>query len=168
MRRIIRSHINLATSRNGIVAIGAHIAVQVGDVEFSSALRAVAIASAWADYARQLGAAADACALADPLLRHPECSETLEGVPLPAALVSDGAPTTTIAPDSDYCASLPGIAQGGTVQLTGDLSSRHGAVAGLTPVTGALVGAPELRLRDIQDRVRGRYPEATALPAGPS
>ena len=32
---------------------------------------------------------------------------------------------------------------------------------------GALVGAPQLRLRDIQDRVRGRYPEAAALPAAP-
>ena len=32
---------------------------------------------------------------------------------------------------------------------------------------GALVGAPQLRLRDIQDRVRGRYPEAAALPGRP-
>jgi len=32
---------------------------------------------------------------------------------------------------------------------------------------GALVGAPQLRLRDIQDRVRGRYPEAASLPGRP-
>jgi hypothetical protein len=32
---------------------------------------------------------------------------------------------------------------------------------------GALVGAPQLRLREIQDRVRGRYPEAAALPGRP-
>jgi hypothetical protein len=41
----------------------------------------IATASAWADYARQLGAAADACALADPLLPPPRVLETLEGVP---------------------------------------------------------------------------------------
>ena len=29
---------------------------------------------------------------------------------------------------------------------------------------GALIGAPQLRPREIQDRVRGRYPEAAALP----
>ena len=43
----------------------------------------IASASAWADYARQLGAAADACALADPLLPPSRVLETLEGVPLP-------------------------------------------------------------------------------------
>ena len=37
----------------------------------------IASASAWADYARQLGAAADACALADPLLPPPRVLETL-------------------------------------------------------------------------------------------
>jgi hypothetical protein len=43
----------------------------------------IASAPAWADYARQLGAAADACALADPLLPPSRVLETLEGVPLP-------------------------------------------------------------------------------------
>jgi len=32
---------------------------------------------------------------------------------------------------------------------------------------GALVGAPQLRVRDIQERVRGRYPEAATLPDRP-
>jgi hypothetical protein len=32
---------------------------------------------------------------------------------------------------------------------------------------GALVGAPELRAKEIQDRVRGRYPEASPLPDRP-
>jgi hypothetical protein len=46
----------------------------------------LAQAPAWADYARQLGTAADACALADPLLPPHTVREMLENVPLPAAL----------------------------------------------------------------------------------
>ena len=127
----------------------------------------IATASAWADYARQLGAAADACALADPLLPPPRVLETLEGVPLPPALVNEAAPSAALAP-----ARL--LRMAASASRTAALSSRQEIYPrGMAPLQavrqslGALVGAPQLRLRDIQDRVRGRYPEASALPGRP-
>ena len=127
----------------------------------------IATASAWADYARQLGAAADACALADPLLPPPRVLETLDGVPLPAVLAAETAPTAAIAPSR-----LLRLAASASRKAA--LSSRQEIYPrGMSPLQalrqslGALVGAPQLRLRDIQDRVRGRYPEALALPGRP-
>ena len=127
----------------------------------------IATAPAWADYARQLGAAADACALADPLLPPSRVLETLEGVPSPAAFAADPAPTAGIAPSR-----LLRLAASASRKAA--LSSRQEIYPrGMAPLQalrqslGALIGAPELRLRDLQDRVRGRYPEAAALPGRP-
>ena len=127
----------------------------------------IATTSAWADYARQLGAAADACALADPLLPPPRVLETLQGVPLPPAVAAETAPTAAPAP-----ARLLRLAASASRQAA--LSSRQEIYpCGMAPLQalrqslGALVGAPELEVRDIQNRVRGRYPEATALPGRP-
>lgn len=128
----------------------------------------IATASAWADYARQLGAAADACALADPLLPPPRVIETLEGVPLPPALINEAAPGAALLPTR-----LLRLAASASRKAA--LSSRQEIYPrGMAPLQalrqslGALVGAPLLRVRDIQDRVRGRYPEATALPGRPA
>jgi len=41
------------------------------------------------------------------------------------------------------------------------------AIQALRQSLGALVGAPTLKPRELQDRVRGRYPEATPLPGRP-
>ena len=41
------------------------------------------------------------------------------------------------------------------------------ACCALTVIAFAVVNAPQLRVRDIQNRVRGRYPEAAALPDRP-
>jgi serine/threonine protein kinase len=127
----------------------------------------IATASAWADYARQLGAAADACALADPLLPPPRVLATLEGVPLPATLAADGAPAPVLLP-----ARLLRLAASASRKAA--LSSRQEIYPrGMAPLQalrqslGALVGAPQLGVRDIQDRVRGRYPEATPLAGRP-
>jgi serine/threonine protein kinase len=127
----------------------------------------IASASAWADYARQLGAAADACALADPLLPPPRVLETLEGVPLPTAQAGEATPTAALAPTR-----LLRLAASASRKAA--LSSRQEIYPrGMAPLQalrqslGALVGAPQLRLRDIHDRVRGRYPEAGALPGRP-
>ncbi len=127
----------------------------------------IASASAWADYARQLGAAADACALADPLLPPPRVLETLEGVPLPAALAAEGAPTATLT-------GTRLLRLAASASRKAALSSRQEIYPrGMAPLQalrqslGALIGAPQLRLREIQDRVRGRYPEASALPGRP-
>jgi serine/threonine protein kinase len=127
----------------------------------------IASASAWADYARQLGAAADACALADPLLPPARVLETLEGVRLPLAPAAEAAPTAALAPTR-----LLRLAA--SASRTAALSSRQEIYSrGMRPLQalrqslGALVGAPQLSLRDIQSRVRGRYPEAAALPGRP-
>jgi serine/threonine protein kinase len=127
----------------------------------------IATASSWADYARQLGTAADDCALADPLLPPPRVLETLEGVPVPPPLVADSTVTPALAPTR-----LLRLAASASRKAA--LSSRQEIYPrGMAPLQalrqslGALVGAPQLRARDIQDRVRGRYPEAAVLPDRP-
>jgi serine/threonine protein kinase len=127
----------------------------------------IAGASAWADYARQLGAAADACAAADPLLPPARVLETLQGVPLPSAPDAEAAPSTALAPTR-----LLRLAASASRKSA--LSSRQEIYCrGMAPLQalrqslGALVGAPELQPRAIQDRVRGRYPEAAAVPDRP-
>jgi serine/threonine protein kinase len=127
----------------------------------------IATASAWADYARQLGFAADDCASVDPLLPPGRVLETLEGIPLPSAAATDGAPTSALA--SNRLLRLAASAS-----RKAALSSRQEIYPrGMAPLQalrqslGALVGAPQLHLRDMQDRVHGRYPEAAALPGRP-
>lgn len=128
----------------------------------------IATASAWADYARQLGTAADACALADPLLPPERVLEMLEGVPLPSADQLGGHAPAALAPTR-----LLRLAASASRKAA--VSSRQEIYAtGMPPIQalrqslGALVGAPELQAKDIQDRVRGRYPEATPLPGRPT
>jgi hypothetical protein len=126
----------------------------------------IATESAFAAYARQLGAAADGCALADPLLPPSRVLETLEGVPPPPAVGTDStSPSLTPTRMLRLAASASRKAA---------LSSRQEIYPrGMAPLQalrqslGALVGAPELSVRDIQDRVRGRYPEAAGLPGRP-
>lgn len=128
----------------------------------------IASAALWADYARQLGAAADACALADPLLPPARVLEMLEGVALPSPEQLGGAAPALLTPTR-----LLRLAASASRKAA--VSSRQEMYArGMPPIQalrqslGALVGAPELRVKDIQDRVRGRYPEASALPDRPS
>jgi hypothetical protein len=105
--------------------------------------------------------------LADPLLPPPRVLETLEGVPLPTAQAGEATPTAALAPTR-----LLRLAASASRKAA--LSSRQEIYPrGMAPLQalrqslGALVGAPQLRLRDIHDRVRGRYPEAGALPGRP-
>jgi serine/threonine protein kinase len=128
----------------------------------------IASAAGWADYARQLGIAADACALADPLLPPARVLEMLEGVPLPASEHLGGITPQPLTPTR-----LLRLAA--SASRTAAVSSRQEMYArGMAPLQalrqslGALVGAPELAVKHIQDRVRGRYPEATALPGRPA
>jgi serine/threonine protein kinase len=124
----------------------------------------IAVASAWADFARQLGVAADTCALADPLLPPVRALESLQAIPAPA---SDGAFGAALSPTR-----LLRLATSASRKAA--LSSRQEIYPrGMSPVhalrqsLGALVGAPQLRPRDIHDRVRGRYPDALPLPTRP-
>lgn len=128
----------------------------------------MASAAQWADYARQLGAAADACALADPLLPPARVLELLEGVALPTLEQLGGQIPMPLTPTR-----LLRLAASASRKAA--VSSRQEMYArGMPPIQalrqslGALVGAPVLRVKDIQDRVRGRYPESAALPDRPA
>lgn len=130
----------------------------------------IATSSAWADYARQLGNVADACALAEPLLPPSRVLEALEAVK-PAGLLGsaqgqDGSSSPIVS------ARLLRLATSASRKAA--LSSRQEiysqgmpALQALRQSQGALVGAPVLRTRELQDRVRGRYPDATPLPGRP-
>lgn len=127
----------------------------------------IASDAAWADYASQLGTAADACALADPLLSPARALEMLESLPLPAPEQVGGAVPTQLMPTR-----LLRLAASASRKAA--VSSRQEIyIRGMAPIQalrqslGALVGAQELRPRDIQERVRGRYPEAAPLPDRP-
>ncbi len=127
----------------------------------------IATAAAWADYARQLGAAADACALADPLLPPSRVLETLEGVALPATLATSGLPAAALTP-TRLLRLAASASRKAAVSSRQEIYPRGMApLQALKQSLGALVGAPQLTTGDIQARVRGRYPEATALPSRP-
>jgi serine/threonine protein kinase len=131
----------------------------------------IASASAWADYARQLGAAADACALADPLLPPSRVLETLEGVSQPqsstATLAAGGLPTGPLT-QTRLLRLAASASRKAAVSSRQEIYPRGMApLQALKQSLGALVGAPELTVADIQGRVRGRYPEAASLPGRP-
>ena len=127
----------------------------------------IASAGPWADYARQLGAAADACALADPLLPPARVLEMLEGVPLPRPDQLGGTAPAPI-PPTRLLRLAASASRKAAVSSRQEMYMRGMApIQALRQSLGALVGASELRAKDIQDRVRGRYPEASALPGRP-
>lgn len=130
----------------------------------------IATGSAWADYARQLGNVADACALAEPLLPPNRVLEALEAVKAPALPANGQGHDGSTGPVGH--ARLLRLATSASRKAA--LSSRQEiysrgmpAVQALRQSLGALVGAPVLRTRELQDRVRGRYPDATPLPGRP-
>lgn len=132
----------------------------------------IATSSAWADYARQLGRVADTCALVDPLLPPSRVIEALNAVQPVGILMGSGQ-----AQDAGET-PMPGtrlLRLATSASRTAALSSRQEiyrrgmpALQALRQSLGALVGVPILRIRELQDRVRGRYPEATVLPGRPA
>ncbi|MEY4562242.1 MAG: hypothetical protein RLZZ618_1519 [Pseudomonadota bacterium] len=128
----------------------------------------IASAALWADYARQLGIAADACALADPLLPPSRVLEMLEGVALPSPEQLGGACPSPLTP-TRLLRLAASASRKAAVSSRQEMYARGmPAIQALRQSLGALVGAPELRVKDIQDRVRGRYPDASPLPDRPS
>ena len=130
----------------------------------------IATAAAWADYARQLGAAADACAMPDPLLPPTRVLETLEGVTPPAAA---GAAAAAMAGAAAPLSPTRLLRLAASASRKAALSSRQEiyprgmpALQALKQSINALVGAT-LSPSALQTRVRGRYPEATPLPGRP-
>ncbi|MBP7659289.1 MAG: BREX system serine/threonine kinase PglW [Burkholderiaceae bacterium] len=126
----------------------------------------IASAAEWADYARQLGTAADACAMADPLLPPARVLSMLEGVE-PAATAATGAGAAAPLAASRL------LRLAASASRTAALSSRQEiyprgmpALQALKQSINALVGAL-LSPAALQTRVRGRYPEAAPLPGRP-
>jgi serine/threonine protein kinase len=131
----------------------------------------IATSPAWADYARHLGNVADTCALAEPLLPPSRAMEALEAVK-PVGITVGGGPTNDAA--SFPMSGTRLLRLGTSASRKAALSSRQEiysvgmpALQALRQSLGALVGAPTLRPRELQDRVRGRYPEAMPLPGRP-
>jgi serine/threonine protein kinase len=130
----------------------------------------IATSSAWADYARQLGHVADDCALAQPLLPPSRVLEALEAVK-PAGLFGSGQGQDG---SSGPIVSARLLRLATSASRKAALSSRQEiysqgmpALQALRQSLGALVGAPVLHTRELQMRVRGRYPDATLLPGRP-
>ncbi len=130
----------------------------------------IATSPVWADYARQLGNVADACALAEPLLPPIRVLEALEAVKPAGQLGS--APSQDASPGAIGSARLLRLAACASRKAA--LSSRQEiysqgmpALQALRQSLGALVGAPVLSTRELQMRVRGRYPDASPLPGRP-
>jgi serine/threonine protein kinase len=120
----------------------------------------IAVSAELAEYARRLGSSADACAQAEPLLTPQRALETLESVPAPEANPALSAQR------------LLRLATAASPRAA--LSSRQeiyprgmAAALALRQSLGALMGVRFLKLKDVQDRVAGRYPEAQPLPPRP-
>ncbi|MBC7619998.1 MAG: BREX system serine/threonine kinase PglW, partial [Candidatus Saccharibacteria bacterium] len=143
----------------------------------------IATSSAWADYARQLGTVADTCALAEPLMPPSRVLEALEAVKPKINALGGGqgqdASASTMASITNI-ANIANIPSARLLRLATSASSKAAlssrqeiyatgmpALQALRQSLGALVGAPTLRISELQDRVRGRYPEATPLPHRP-
>lgn len=132
----------------------------------------IATHSMWADYARQLGNVADACALAEPLLPPSRALDALEAVK-PVGLMPGSGQDTDALMSSMTGTRLLRLATSASRKAA--LSSRQEiysqgmpALQALRQSLGALIGVPALRTIDLQDRVRGRYPEAAHLPGRPA
>lgn len=127
----------------------------------------IATSSPWADYARQLGVAADACALADPLLPPGRVIEALEAVRQPVLLgeIDQGVPSV---PPARMLRLATMASRRAALSSRQEIYQRGmPALQALKQSLGALLGAKEFQPAELQDRVRGRYPEAERLPARP-
>lgn len=151
----------------------------------------LATAAPWADYARQLGTAADACALADPLLPPTRVLQALEAVRPPAGATGLAGPAGVDFNEAEDDRAADDATEVGTsvtpmpttrlLRLAASasqhaaLSSRQElylrgmpALQALRQSMGALVNVPVLKVDKLRQRVRGRYPEAAALPDRPA
>lgn len=122
----------------------------------------IATDPAWANYAAQLGAKADGCALAEPLLSPQRELEALQAVPLP--VIEPGVEPLPLTP-----ARLLRLAT--QAARAAALSSRQEiyrrgmpALQALKQSLNALLGPQLLKPEELVSRVHGRYPEAERLP----
>ena len=114
-----------------------------------------------AEYARRLGRAADKLAAETPLPSPARVDDELGLVPLPDTV-------TGLPPDR---ARRLAAAASATTALSSRLELYPRAMPALTALRlslGALTGPNTLTAEEIQARVRGRFPEAEALPGRPA
>ena len=120
----------------------------------------IAVSAELAEYARRLGSSADACAQAEPLLTPQRALETLESVLAPTANAALSAQRLLrLATASSQRAALSSRQEIYPRGMAASLALRQSL--------GALMGVRFLKLKDVQDRVAGRYPEAQPLPPRP-
>jgi serine/threonine protein kinase len=128
----------------------------------------VATSSAWAGYARQLGAVADTCALADPLMPPGRVMEALEAVRPPATVSEADGPMFSPTPSARILRLATMASRKAALSSRQEIYPRGmPALQALKASMNAFLGVSECKIRDLQDRVRGRYPEAEPLPARP-
>jgi len=125
----------------------------------------IATGAAWADYARQLGNAADGCAVAEPLLPPTRVLSVLEGIDPPAGVSAAGSspplPPTRLLRLAASASRLAALSSRQEIYPRG-----MPALQALKASINALVGAT-LTPTALKARVQGRYPEATPLPGRP-
>lgn len=120
----------------------------------------IALSAELAEYARQLGTSADACAQAEPLLTPQRALETIESVSSPASSPTLSAQRLLrLATASSQRAALSSRQEIYPRGMAASLALRQSI--------GALMNVRLLKLRDVQDRVAGRFPEAQPLPPRP-
>lgn len=118
----------------------------------------------WASYARQLGAKADGCAQADPLLTPQRTVEALRTVPLPEA--EPGAPEPAPLPSARLLRLAASAAREAALSSRQEIYPRGmSRLQALKQSLNSLIGLPEIRVTELLGRVRGRYPEAEPLPS---
>ncbi len=119
------------------------------------------IGEALADYAEALGQLADECAQHDPLLAPVRVLERVRAVEAPtsfAGLSNHRLLRLAVAASQDAALSSRAeiYPRGMPVKRSVELAQ------------GALLGARELSVADVQARIRGRYPEAEPIPGRPA
>jgi serine/threonine protein kinase len=128
----------------------------------------VATSQAWAEYARQLGTAADTCALADPLMPPGRVLEALEAVRPPLIADADGMGGASVLPPTRLLRLATMASRRAALSSRQEIYPRGmPALHALKQSMGALLGSVELSTHEVQDRVRGRYPEAEPIPPRP-
>lgn len=122
----------------------------------------IATHPAWATYAQQLGAKADGCAQADPLLTPQRALEALRSVPLPDP--EPGAPDPAPLPAARLLRLATSAAREAALSSRQEIYPRGmSRLQALKQSLNALIGLPQIRANDLVTRVRGRYPEAEHL-----
>ena len=119
-----------------------------------------ASSAARAQYAARLGLKADELAGADPLLTPPRVLEELQAVPAP-----EGDPR--LLPDRLLRLAVA-AAQTAALSSRMELYPRHmAAIRAVKLGLGALLGPKALTVRQIQQRIASRYPQAEPVPGPP-